>query len=271
VNFRTIKSLMAMEPAPIPSLVGDQDTGLLIPQGKLIIFGRWGTWKSMMSMDLGFKMAFGRPWLGFDTVRSRVAILQVEIPEAIMRERVAKYQLGHNITNYTEALSIASEPFYRVGRDPRGQLDAWLSTIQPRVLILDPITKMIDGDISSSSDAHRLLELCDVLSARHKLAIVLIGHIRKPNLMMGNEPGSNGAHPGPVHPIYPMEHELIGSSVFADWADTLISVQNQTDTELLISFEKVRHSHILLNDMSISVSRKTLQFQVTDYKPVEYG
>jgi hypothetical protein len=59
-----------------------------------------------------------------------------------------------------------------------------------------------------------------------------------------------------------MEHELIGSSILGDWADTMISMRITEETDdftlVKVDFEKHRHSETLLKPQELVISRSTL-------------
>ena len=65
--------------------------GLLFPGSRMFIFGRYGTWKSMLAMYTAYCLSTGTPWFKLDTIKSKVALAQVEIPEAQYQKRLVKY------------------------------------------------------------------------------------------------------------------------------------------------------------------------------------
>jgi RecA-family ATPase len=117
---------------------------------------------------------------------------------------------------------------------------------------MDPVTKIISGSLNDVEDMSRLTDKADELAAKFRCAIVMIGHIRKPQ----NEEDHEG--------LWNLENELIGSSALADWADTMISLQlTDGDREVHVQFEKVRHSHILVPPRHVIWDRTNLKPTVT--------
>ena len=252
----SIPELMAWKAPDLKPIVGDKKENLLVPNGTMLIYGRWGTWKSMMMMDLGFKLAYGARWLNFETTRCNVLYLQIEVPQAIQQDRVRDYLTGNRIDHLPSNYWIASEPFYKVDRDATHSLSTALTGLRPKVLIIDPIFKVVSGDLNAPIDMTRVLDRCDEIRAQHNCAVVLVGHIRKPGIIEqdGNKPTLE------TNTISSMEHELIGSSLFGDWADTLISAQRVSDSRVYMTLEKTRHSRIVLDPFFVSVDRENLRF-----------
>ena len=247
-----LQELMAWDPPDIVTIIGDREQGILVPMGKMLIYGRWGSWKSMLVQDMCIKMALGADWLGFNTIPSASFYLQVEVPQAQMKDRVEKYLKGNNVLRPPNNVRIWSTPFYKINRDPSGYLNAHLASKSAKVLVMDPVTKIISGSLNDVEDMSRLTDKADEIADKHRVATVMIGHIRKPS----NEEDHEG--------LWNLENELIGSSALADWADTMISLQlTDGDREVHVQFEKVRHSHILVPPRHVIWDRANLKPTVT--------
>jgi RecA-family ATPase len=238
----TTKELLSWTPPKVQEVIS---SGLLLPGSRMILFGRWGSWKSMLSMHMGFCTALGRPWLGFNTTVSSTLILQVEIPRAQLQKRVAKYVAGNQVLTLPDNLWFLTEPFIKLDKGIGiSKLDAVLSIYRPRVLIIDPIYKVLSSDITRGYDVQSFLDNLDELIAKHSLSIVLVGHTRKPI------PTENGSDLG---------HELIGSSYFQDWCDTLVNVYAEGDV-LTLTIPKCRHAEEELQPFQVIVDRNNIRF-----------
>lgn len=219
----------------------------------MILYGRWGSFKSMLGgIDLGFKAAFGKDWLGLPTAGFSTYYLQIEVTEYMMQQRVIKYMEGNNLLP-TQRFRINTAPWYKIGGDNKNELGIELQYWKPDVLVIDPIYKVLRGDISSAVDVQRFLDEIDLIKEKYKVAVILIGHIRKPPNDETGNPVTNAS----------MQHDLMGSSFYGDWADTMISM-NITDEEadyssISINFEKHRHSQILIPPRELIVNRNSLQ------------
>lgn len=242
--------LVSWIPPKITTLIGGPHSAILVPKGKMIIYGRWGSYKSMLSLDLGMKAPWGKNWLGYPTAGFGVYYLQIEVTNFMMQDRVITYMRGNNILPPAR-FRISTQPWYKIEYDKQNLLGLELQQHKPDLLIIDPVTKAMAGDLTNNVDAQRVCDILDTISERYNVAICLIGHIRKPS---ADETG--------VETTIEMEHELIGSSIFTNWADTTISLRltNETDdySAVRIDIEKHRHSHTLLKPQELIISRSDL-------------
>lgn len=222
--------------------------GLLIPQGKMIIFGKFQTWKSMLSIHLAFTIATGKDWFGFKTYRSPVYLLQVEVPQTQFRNRVVKYVTGNQIT--TEDVWFATEHYIKLDKGfGLSELEKELSRTQPKVLIVDPIYKIVSGRMTDEYDMRQFMDRMDLLMEKYKFALILIHHDRKMQLVEGQYV-SAGAE------------DMFGTSIFIDWTDSSIRAQTTSkDGEVILTFEKARHADEELKPITIQIDRSNLTFQ----------
>lgn len=245
-----MEELLAWKPPKITALIGGTESAILVPKGKMIIYGRWGSYKSMLALDLSMKAPWGKNWLGYSTAGFSVYYLQIEITTSMMQRRVIKYMEGNKILAPSR-LRIATELWYKIEFDKQNLLGLELQQHKPDLLIIDPFTRAMAGDLTSNVDAQRVVDILDTISDRYNTAICIIGHIRKPST---DETGKETTE-------Y-LGHEWFGSSIPQDWADTMISmmITNETadSTAIRITFEKHRHSETLLPPQELIVSRSTL-------------
>lgn len=248
MKVRTTQELLDWQPPEVMEIISQ---GVLHPGSRAVVFGRWGSWKSMLTMHLGFCLSRAQPWVGFDTTRSPTMIAQVEIPEAKMRERVQKYLASeHPGAAWPEGLWFLSEPFLRLDRESifkefQGQLEHY----QPRVLILDPFYRLYSGDINDNHQITRLLDKLDKIALESGMALILVGHTKKLQMLEAGQHRDWG-------------QELIGGSYIMDWVDTAIAVEpdHDKDTDLRLHFVKVRHAAEDIGVLKVRVNRHTLKF-----------
>ena len=250
MDSMSVEELLAWKPPKVTALIGGTESAILVPKGHMIIYGRWGSYKSMLALDLSMKAPWGKSWLGYKTAGFGVYYLQIEITTSMMQRRVIKYMNGNNVMPPSR-LRIATEPWYKREFDKQNLLGLELQQHKPDLLIIDPITRAMAGDLTSNVDAQRVCDILDAISERYSVAICLIGHIRKPST---DEVGRETTE-------Y-LGHEWFGSSIPQDWADTMISMRITDETEdsttIRIKFEKHRHSEMLLPSQELIVSRSTL-------------
>ena len=225
---------------------------LLVPKARLIIFGQWGSFKSMLAIHTLFCVGTGRTWITSPTARCTVLLLQAEIPKIMHVERVLKYAKSHNL--YPEGLWFMTEQDIKLDT-PQGiaKLDSILTVVKPGLLIIDPIYRFLSGDITSNWQVDKLLSAIDSLANKHNFGTILISHTRKPVQMVDGQ--ANTINWG---------HELIGASYFQDWTDSAMAVEPvpMVDT-IRLHFTKHRLSEILLpQNMTMKFERSTLAWRI---------
>ena len=243
----TVKDLMEWEAPKVQEIIGNN---ILHPGGRMVMFGRWGTWKSMLAIHLAFCVSRGREWVSFSTSQAPVLMSQVEIPKIMLKRRLEKYT--SSMGRYPENLWFLSEAYLRIDKEYSfKQFETIVAVTRPKLLILDPIYKLFGGDISDNTQVLRMLDKLDRLADRFNLSIMVIGHVRKPNLR------DDGSVPD-------LGHELIGGSYIMDWVDTAVAVEQVSDVVLNLHFVKVRHAEEDIGIVQVRVSREDLHFTRTD-------
>ena len=92
------------------------DNGILVPGTKLILFGRYQTWKSMLAVHTASCIATGRDWFGYRTSKSPCYVLQIENPQAQFKERTMKYAKGNNLDLNISNLWLCTEPYIKLDK-----------------------------------------------------------------------------------------------------------------------------------------------------------
>ena len=227
------------------------DSGILVPGTKLILFGRYQTWKSMLAVHTAACIATGRMWFGYRTSKTPSYVLQVENPQAQFKERTMKYASGNNLDLNTPGLWLCTEPYIKLDKGfGIAELDKELSRTGAKVLIVDPIYKVVSGRVTDEYDMRQFMDRMDLMMAKYNFSLILVHHDRKMQLIDGKYI-SSGAD------------DMFGTSIFIDWADTSIHTQlTDTDGEVLLTFEKVRHSPDIApgRQLLIKIDRSTLAF-----------
>ena len=242
---RSVPELIRWQPPHIDYIV---DKGLLWPKSRMVIFGLWKSWKSMLAQDLGFSIAEGVPWLGFATLPRKVLNLQLEIPEFLLRERVMQYAAGHQ--SFPQGLHYWTQHYLKLDRDYGIHfLEDVLSREHPDVLIIDPIYKVITGNISDSYDVSKFLDNVDLLMEKWNLAVVLVHHERKPQMdSEGKQLPSHAA-------------DMMGSSYLLNWLDTGVMLERiggPNSSSISVTFDPLRHAREELPTLSVTFDRQSL-------------
>lgn len=226
------------------------DKGILYPKTRLILFGRYKSLKSMLAIDAAFSISHGIPWFGFQTARSRVLVVQMEIPKPLFRDRIKKYCNGVSIP---DNLYFINEPYLKLDRDyGMGRLEPALTTFQPQVLLIDPLYKVLSGNISDPYVAEQLQTNIDKLREKYNLSIIIIAHTRQRLINPQGLVIDMGAD------------EIMGSSNWPNWADTIIRVKRDSPESdyIDLTFDAMRNAEEELLPMRAKFSRHNLHWQL---------
>jgi len=91
-------------------------------------------------------------------------------------------------------------------------IDGFIKGCWPDLLILDPVSQLLDGDDSKQECVRAFLRRIDQFRSNYGVAVVLVHHLRKPPRP---QPGSKGSHK-------PDMHDIAGTGLWTRNADTLI-------------------------------------------------
>ena len=262
--IENLQQLLAWKPVYQASII---ENGIFLPETRLMIFGQAKAWKSMLALHTAFVLANGADWFGFKTSKAVTFKFQAELPKAIDRDRIAKYATGAN--------SFPTNILFKTPQD-RAKLDTtWGASAinkdiedakhrnpdQHIVLILDPLYKLLAGHISDEYDVKKFQDNLDELKDKHKISIIIIHHSRLTRVDTAGKIVDLGAE------------EVMGSSYFNNWCDTMIRVKllnPHTGGNLVeVSFELVRNAQTTLPSFQVLWDRSNLQPTVTKRAAIE--
>lgn len=244
-----VKGLLEWEPPKYNWII---EGGLLIPGSRMAVIGPKKSWKSMLvSIDLAFKLGVGHPWLGFGTRKCKVLVVQEEIPLVAFRDRVNTYVLGHNVM--PEGVWFNNDVL-KLGRSAAhgyNNLLTLLKKLQPDVLILDPLYKVIYGNLVDTEDMVSFTDVIDRLIKEmgEQLAVVIVHHKGKAQFTNEGAVIERGSEAG------------LGSSIFNNWYDTGLMVHPVSEDIVQINFEDLRLSPVAIKPKMMEVDRATLTFR----------
>jgi RecA-family ATPase len=221
-----------------PELVSIIDQGILYSGCKFILYGKYKSFKSMLAQRLMFCLAAGEPWLGFKTPAKGISTmyLQLELPHRLLQRRIRKMQNGSN--GLVKDLWFWTEHYLKLDQDLGIQiLDSVLDQYKPEVLIIDPVYKVLTGSVSKPEIVTNFLDGLDRLMEKHQFALVLIAHSRKPI---------------PGHVDAWGTDDLLGTSIFNNWADTVGKVVRE-ERLIRVSFDVVRHAEEEIEPVLVEV------------------
>lgn len=283
----TISDLLEWEPPHYTRIIS---SGVLNTKNRMIIFGDEGSWKSILALHTGHCIARGSRWLGFKTYPCNVLRLQVELPMYIDRERLDKYCLGskqiylakdgHKEVASSQLDALESKaidyayPSRYVSRTEQfihiDESFGWESLLRnirlcvaemppaPLVIILDPLYKMFNRNISDESDVKPLLDKIDLIMEDVKditgVSFIIVHHTRKSHTDDSGLPINLGSQ------------DATGSRAWMRWADTILRIDpepgDSTMTRVVATFTKHRNAEDVLPIIRIKWNRDTLHPQI---------
>lgn len=195
---------------------------LLAKRGSMMLYGQAGARKSWMAQYIGFCIATGSEWLGFNTEQARVLLVNFEISPiayAVLRLRPMEqrfqlqpmylYEYSPGITPLEE-----DEPYSLFAQEVRA--------IHPQVLILDCLQGCYVSDENDMARASLWVRNVSRLQQELDMAIIVIHHSNKSIISTSL-------------------NRVRGTTRFTAWVDTVINIAEQpTGTQL--QFEKYRLS-----------------------------
>ena len=251
MDFYTTDELIAWKPPQIQWIIKP----LLPVAGKMMVFGLPKSWKSMLSYHTGFTISKGLPWFGFKTSKQAVALAQFEIGQAMVRERIAKYQAHANGSPGHDFRIATSLRFKMNTQYGFRELDQDIARLVPRpmLVILDPMYRCFAGNIADPKEISGFLDNIDTLIAKYNTAFIIIHHNRK----------TQNSNEGPIDRG---AEEALGSSYIGNWVDSALSLRPKTlgSSEIVMRFELLRHAEEELHPMTIVFERATLQPRIIE-------
>lgn len=218
----------------------------------MVVCGSKKSFKSMLtSIHLAFRLALGQDWLGFATKKSSVYVLQVEIPQMALKDRIDKYIKGHNIEApdnlwyWTTRMKLDRVHDYNA-------LKSELLKYRPSVLILDCMYKLMQGNMLDNYDVVRFTDMIDKLvdELPFPMAVILIHHKGKVTYTDTGMQINRGTEAS------------LGAISLNNWYDSYVGVTRLGENNDLvkIEFEDLRLAVDELPPMTLKYNKHTIGF-----------
>ena len=292
----TVSDLLAWTPPPQYRIISG---GVLNIKNRMLIFGDEGSWKSILALHTAHCIARGSKWLGFKTYPANVLRLQAELPMYVDRERLDKYcngsksiyiaRDGHKevtsaeLDNLDKRAASWAYPEYAISRTEqfihidessgweslRKSIYACIETLPPLplVVILDPLFKMFNRDLSSEVDMKPMLDRADILMEDVSnivpgISFIIVHHTRKAKTDDTGRPISMGSQ------------DATGSRAMLRWVDTILRIDpvpsDSTMTKVRATFTKHRNADDVLPTLILKWNRDTLHPQILSRQLPQY-
>lgn len=212
----TLAANLELSPVCIPWMINQ----LWSHKAVGIIGGTPKSAKTWFGLDMAISVASGSPCLDFFSVDDPgpVLIYLAEDDLSMVRKRIAGICKSRQ-------LDIESLPLYVItasslhldNQVDRDNLVATITTLNPKMLLLDPLVRLHNLDENSSREISGLLGFLRDLQRWHSMAVILTHHVNK----------KNHGRPG---------QSLRGSSDLFAWVDSFIFLLRQKN-EIKVSIE----------------------------------
>jgi hypothetical protein len=164
--------------------------GGFLPKGGKTIIASWAkAGKSWATLQLIKDVCYGNKVFGHPTLEvegePRILYIDQEVGQNAVHDRIKTHV-------FKNCNSIPPRRFASVSREPALMLDSfqgmramrqYLDQVQPNILILDPLSKIMQGDDSSNVDVRAFFRNIDELLNEYKqldLSVVITHHNGKP-------------------------------------------------------------------------------------------
>lgn len=230
----------------VEELWADQAVGILGGEPKCC--------KSFLALDLAVSVASGAACLRqFPVHRTgSVLLFPAEDSLAVVRQRLEGICQTAQVDFDSLPVHVITAPTLRLDTvTDRQRLTQTVQTVQPRLLILDPLIRLHRVDENDACQIAALLSFLRELQRQFQLAVLLVHHARK---------DSNSSRPGQA---------LRGSSELHGWGDSNLYMRRRGDALTLSTEHRAAPSqnHIPLQQIPIG---STLALSVsTDAAPLK--
>jgi len=138
--------------------------------------------KSWLGLDMALSVASATPCLGRFPIRQQgpALVFLAEDSLAAVRARLEGLCAHRQLDIRALDLYVITAPSLRLDQGPDRQLlEAMLVSVNPRILLLDPLVRLHRLDENSAADISKLLGFLREMQRAHNTAIVLVHHASK--------------------------------------------------------------------------------------------
>lgn len=246
LKVRKLTELLSLEQ---PNTLYYLEHQLLSYGGSMFIYGRAGTFKSFLAIELMHSLATGRRWLIYNTIGTPVKslMMQAEQVEAMYQDRMTAYTqkrvpIPSQVDEYmlfTTHQNLKLDEFQGMA-----QLEEAIRAHQPKVVIIDCLYRVVKSSVDVLSIG-RFLDDLTRLSGKYGTSFVVIHHPRKAS---DEDRGFD---------------ELTGWAGIANWADSILRVSRKGQSNhLSLTWEKTKNSHTEVSSVNIRVDQENLRFLI---------
>jgi len=204
-------------------------------RGKAMIYAPAKAGKSYLCLQMSRCIGVGEDFLGISTTQGTVLYCQLELGAEVLQARLRA--TGKSYSNVFVGTTFSMKLDMQGGQR---LLDEAMRAIEPNVLIIDPLYKVLAGDENESKDMRTLIDHLDSLIEGFKCSIIIIHH-----------PGKDIKKGGR------------GSSIVEDWVDSAIEMKktSKKDEPLKVKLTPKLLRHSELPPEPIDAVMKNFEFE----------
>ena len=228
IEVYQIDEFLDIDLPEVPSLLGDS---LIVPEGRVIIYGRPGTYKSFATLHLCYALAGHKEWLGHE-VKENVPVVyfQAEVVPKMMQDRAGKVRdtFGRNPDMHTAYI----RDFTLKGQQAWQDIVDVVNKVGAGFIFFDPMINIMAGSELNDEHVGDFLKDLDRITVATGAGVGLVHHSRKDSF---NKDGSqNEAGAG----------DLRGHSSIEGWSDLIIRLRKNRAMVggVELTWEKVRYT-----------------------------
>lgn len=208
--------------------------GFWMKESHGIVAGEPKSFKSTLILDMAVAVASGKPFLGKYEVNEQGPVIYIQNENAkwIMKDRLEKISMSKGLIGQVELddpikIEWAPDfPLYMVNQqsflitDPLHQqlLEKMMEKYKPKLVILDPLYLMFDGDINSAKELNPVLSWLLEIRFKYKCGIILIHHWNKGG--NSNNSGRGG-------------QKMMGSGTLHGWIESAWYIKVEGDKDII--------------------------------------
>lgn len=244
LKVRKLTELLSLEQ---PSTLYYLEHQLLSYGGSMFIYGRAGTFKSFLAIELMHSLATGKRWLIYNTIGTPVKsfMLQAEQVEEMYQDRMIAYtrrRIATPVTLDNYMLFATSQNIKLDEYQGMAQLEEAIKIHRPKVAVIDCLYRVVKSTVDVLSIGRFLDDLAR-LSGEYGTAFVVVHHPRKAS---DEDRGFD---------------ELTGWAGIANWADSILRVSRERQSShLSLTWEKTKNSRTEVSSVNIRVDQENLRF-----------
>jgi hypothetical protein len=244
-----MKNILPVERAADLSQAGPQTQWLIedlwAEQAVGILGGEPKCCKTFLALDMAVSVASGAPCLRRFAVRKKGSVLlfPAEDSLAVVRRRLEGISAAAGLDLASLAIDVITAPTLRLDRESDTELlTNTVQSLQPSLLILDPLIRLHRVDENDASQMAALLSFLRHLQRTFQVAVVVVHHARK---------GSGSGRPGQA---------LRGSSELHGWGDSNLYLRRHRETLTLTTEHRAAASRddlrlqLIEDDEALSLS-----------------